>query len=126
MGSRLRNRRVDLQHANGADHEQFNLFPSGQVQSSEDEPGQGQNDQIGHHVQGGIDVVELGLVEAGALDRLIPVKVQGSALEEEGDGEGAFRGHDPCGDPVQGFPPRMVRRQHPDEEQDDGQLDDAE
>lgn len=95
--------------------------------TSENEPGQRQNDQVRHHVQGGIDVVELGLVEAdAALDRLVPVEVERPALKEQGDREGALRGHDPGGEPKEDLSPSMVRRQDSDEEQDDGKLDDAE
>ena len=91
--------------------------------TSEDEPRERQNDDVGRHVQGGVYIVELGLIEAGALNRLVPVKVDGSALQEEADGEGAFGSNDPCGDTVERLPPYVVRRQDSEEKQDDGQLD---
>lgn len=89
------------------------------------QPRQRQNDQVRCHVQCGIDVIELGLVKAGALDGLVPIKVQRTALEEQGDREGTLGRNDPCSDAIEGLPPGVVWRQHSDEEQNDGQLDDA-
>jgi len=93
--------------------------------TAEYKPRQRQDDNVGQHIHASIRVIELGLVEAGPFDSLVPVEGERLALQEQGDGEDALGYHNPAGEAIQRLPPGVVRRQDSKEEEDDRELDDT-
>ena len=92
------------------------------MHTPEQHPRQAENDDVGREVKGGIGVIEVWLVEASPLDGLVPVEVDGTALQKQGDGEGALLDADERRQPVERLPCVMNSRETPDEEQHNGHL----
>jgi hypothetical protein len=89
----------------------------------EQNPRQTQNDNVGGEVEARIGVVKGLLVEARPLDRLVPVVVDGPALQKQADDEGALLGADEHYQAVEGCLSVMDGRETADEEEDNGDLD---
>jgi hypothetical protein len=94
----------------------------GWVLTSEKDPRKRQNDHVCGHVERSIGVVESRLVEASALNCLVPVEVEGPALKEECDSESGLFCKYEGGKAVEEWLPVVNFREAPDEEKDDRQL----
>lgn len=91
--------------------------------TAEKHPGKRQNDHVGRHVESSIGVVESRLVKASSLNSLVPVEVEGSALQEECYREGGLFSEDEPGETVQKGFSIMDFREAADEKEDDRKLD---
>lgn len=86
-------------------------------------PGQTQDGNVGGEVEARIGVVKGLLVEAGPVDGLVPVVVDGPTLQEQADSKGALLCADETYQAVKRYLAVMDSWQTSDEEEDDGDLD---